>query len=113
MDKRGKILSAYWESVHDVLDWFTGTYFSEEGEFLEPGIDYFVVPSFAFTGPIHIADYFISWEEIEYCIKENIPKETFFAWLEYTEKHEYKPPINYRTFFVSYPNLPCVKTHTT
>lgn len=75
--------------------------------------DYFVIGAETITGVVLFGDYFIGWEEIEYCVTNQVPVDTFWAWRQFVEMMDNEPPINYRTFFASYPNLPCTKAKTT
>jgi hypothetical protein len=85
----------------------------EDGKSMKRDEDYWVVGVGNVTGIVFVGDFFMSWEEIEYCMLHLVPDETFWAWRQYQEMLGYSTPINFKTFFESYPNLPCTKAKTT
>ncbi len=76
-------------------------------------VEYFVIGVGNITGVVCVADIFIDWEEVEYCILDDVKPEVFWAWRQYLEMMDYKAPINHRTFFMSYPTTLCTKAKTT
>lgn len=108
-----RVIETYRTACTALLQEFVERYWRDEEYVPIYNQDYFVIGAETITGVVLFGDYFIGWEEIEYCVTNQVPVDTFWAWRQFVEMMDNEPPINYRTFFASYPNLPCTKAKTT
>ena len=108
-----RTIEEYKKACKALLEEFVTMYWRDEEWSPRINEDYFVIGSWSITGSVCFGDYFISWDEVEYCVIYQVPMDTFWAWRQYEEENNYDAPINFKNFFESYPNLPCTKVKTT
>ena len=106
-----RIIEAYRTACRALLEEFVEMYWRDGEYFPIYNQDYFVIGAGTIIGVVCFGDYFIDWEEIEYCVTHQVPVDTFWAWIQFMEMMDNDPPINHKTFFTSYPNLPCTKVN--